>query len=150
MSVKQSISIVDVTCFGNDANINEYANNAIEWIKRELVPRSPVFCPCLNDFIHLSNNKVIHTIRHKEHNQQGNFNHDTIAVLSELESIINNSEVRYITQDQKRRQYVTAIVKLRGKVILNDKIREIELLIQQIYDPQLGENKYHFYNHVLL
>jgi hypothetical protein len=150
MSGKRIIPIVDITCFGRDIDIDTYASNALIWAKRELVPKESIFCPCLKDQIYLSNKKVSHTINHKRHNQQGSYNEDTIAVLSELEQIIQNAEISYTTTDAKKRQNVLKIIKLKGIVSINDENREVELLIQQIYNSQTKEARYHFYNHVLL
>ena len=144
------IPIVDITCFGRDVDINTYASNAINWVKRELVPKGSIYCPCLRNQIYLSNKKVCHTISHKKYNQQGNFNEDTIAVLSELEQIIQNAEISYRTTDEKSRPDVLEIVKLKGIVSINDENREVELVIQLIYNSQVQENRYHFYNHVLV
>jgi hypothetical protein len=150
MPGSHTVPIVDITCFGRDINIDTYAKNALEWAKRELVPKGSIYCPCLKDLIYLSNKKVRHTVMQKKFDQQENFNEDNIAVISELEQIIQNAEVRYVTKDIKHREDVLQIIKLKGIVSLNDKRREVELLIQQIYDAQSDEIRYYFYNHVLL
>jgi hypothetical protein len=150
MTVNPIVPIVDVSCFGVKVDVNTYANNALHWIKNELVPKGSIYCPCLGNDVYLSNKKVTHTIMQKKFDQQSNFNIDTISVISVLEQILENAEVRYVTNDSKGRGDVIEIVKLKGMVFLNDEKREVELLIQLIYDSQSKENKYHFYNHILL
>lgn len=150
MSRGQKIPIVDVTVFGLGVSIDQYAQNALNWAKLEIVPRSPFFCPCLNGEIHFSNKKVRHTIMHKKSVQQGNFNMDNISVLSEIEQLIQNATHRYSVADAKERENVVSIIKLLSKVQLNDTIREVEILIQEIYHESEGETRFHFYNHVLL
>ena len=142
------IPIVDITCFGKDVNIDTYAKNALELAKKELVSKGSIYCPCLKNYIYLSNKKLRHTIMQKKFDQQENFNEDNIAVISELEQMIQNAEVRYKTDDNKHREDILEIIKLKGIVSLNDERREVELLIQLIYDSQSDENKYYFYNHV--
>jgi hypothetical protein len=150
MSPGQKAPIVDVSVFGLGLSIDQYAQNALNWAKREIVPRGPLFCPCLNREIHFSNKKVRHTIMHKKSDQRGNYNVDNISVLSEIEQLIQNATLRYTTSDAKERENVLSIIKLLSKVQLNDTIRDVEILIQEIYHENEGETRLHFYNHVLL
>jgi hypothetical protein len=150
MSAKATIPIVDVTCFGRNISIEEYAKNALEWAKKELVPKGSIYCPCLGGDVYFSNKKVQHTIMHKKFNQQSSFNIDNISIISEIEQILNNAILRYATLDNKGRDNIIRIYKLLGEVNLNEVVRDVELLIQEIYHPDINENRFHFYNHILL
>jgi len=87
---------------------------------------------------------------HKKSNQIGNYNEENIAVISELVSIIENATLRYKTSDNKGRNDVIAIYKLIGSININDEVRRVEILIREIYHAEYQENRFHFYNHVLL
>lgn len=150
MSGSTFIPIVDLTCFGREVDIDTYANNAFYWAKKELVSKGSIYCPILKEQIYLSNRNLRHTIFQKKYVQQGCFNVETIAVLSELEHLIQNAEIRYKTTDNKHRDDILEIIMLLGIISINDKNREVELLIRLIYDAQYQENRYYFYNHVLL
>jgi hypothetical protein len=150
MPQKKYIPIIDVSLFGIDVSINTYAKNALEWAKKELVPKEAIYCPCLDDFVYLSQTKINHTILQKKYDRPSSFNEDNISVIGSLEAIIENSEIRYKTTDRKGRKNVLEIVKLKGYISLNDNEREVELLIQNIYDHRDGQAYYHFYCHELL
>jgi len=59
MNNPANIPIVDITVFGDASNIDNYARNAFEWAKREIVPNSPIYCPCLRKDIYISNNNIM-------------------------------------------------------------------------------------------
>ena len=143
-------TIIDTTFFGNKISIDQYARNALQWAKRELVPNSPIFCPCLNDDIHFSNTKVGHTIMHKKYNQQANFNVECISILSQMPKIIANAQLRYSASDRKRRENVEVVHNLISEVNIDGHIRKVEVFVQEIYHEAEGVNRLHFYNHVLL
>ncbi len=150
MPLSYQAPIVDITIFGIGISVDQYAENALQWAKRELVPLGSIFCPCLNGPIYFSNKKVRHTIMQKKVDQQGNFNIDTISVLSEMVNLIENATLRYATSDAKGRENVVRIYKLLAVVELNGINRNVEILIQEIYHEQDNQTKLHFYNHILL
>ena len=87
---------------------------------------------------------------HKKYNQQGNYNEENLAVISELESILQNASIRYRTDDNKGRNDYVSIYKLIGNVNINNEVRRVEILIQEIYHAEIQENRLVFYNHILL
>lgn len=149
MNSPANVPIVDITVFGDSSNIDSYAKTAYEWAKRELIPNSPIHCPCLNKYVYFSNKKVRHTIMHKKFDQKANFDEETIAAISEFEGILQNASHRYTTDDRKGREEHVAIHMVIGKVNINDEIRNVEILIQEIYHAEHQETRLHFYNHIL-
>src|ERR1700752_2941004 len=117
---------VDINFFGANLSINKFAKNAIDWGRTNIVPNSPINCPCLNDDIYIANNGINHTVKQKKYDKQDNFNHETIAILSVLPELIENAKIRYIGPDRYHSPNIKCIKMLEASVIINGVQKRVE------------------------
>lgn len=142
--------VVDIEFFGKGLPINTYAYNAQQWANNNLIPKVAVPCPCLRRDVYLSKKKLKHTIAHKRYSQQENYDHETLSVLSVLVEALEIAEVRYSIDDNKGRENIVKIHKLKSTVNVAGTNRHIEIIIQEIFVEEFDENRLYFYNHTFI
>ena len=146
-----NIPIVEIDFFGANLSIDIYANNAFEWAKINLVSQKQFFCPCLNADVQVSNKGIKHTIYQKKWDQQGNYNQEIISLISVLPELLNQAEVRYSAPDRYGSENIKYIKMLKASVNINGGIKEVELLIKEVYVNKQEETTCHiFYNHIFV
>jgi len=150
-SKKVNFIKVDVDFFGKDLRIDTYAKRALNWAKNNLVNDVGVECKCLGKKVYFSTNKINHTIGHKRNRRPQDYTHEIIAVISVLSELITdqNTEFRYSQDDKNDRVNILKIHKLKGKIEINNTIKEIEIIIRETYLNK-DEIKLIFYNHAFI
>lgn len=148
--MEKKILDVDVNFFGKDLDINSYAECAFNWAKQNIT--GTFFCPCLNASVQISNKGIKHTIMHKRFDQQNNYNHETISLISVLHEMIAFSELHYTNSHKDGNEDFKSVKFLKAFVKINGEQRIVQLLIKEVYVGNKNDDITNlvFYNHVFI